>query len=144
METRKHAPGADADTMGRTAAELLRWMLEVAEARDSDPKARTVNLKFTANTLRMWRDRVRDLPAYSTDTGVKSFGARTMKHSPLIALPAARSRYRIAQEACPHWDYDGFDCAPHACCSELERAERDYKRLARDSRRVTTRTEFQA
>jgi hypothetical protein len=48
------------DEMGKTQKALLKWMLEVAEARNSDPKARTVNLKFTRNTLNMWQDRVRN------------------------------------------------------------------------------------
>lgn len=34
--------------------ELLGWMVQVAEARDADPRARTVNLKFSAPTLRSW------------------------------------------------------------------------------------------
>lgn len=47
------------DEMGRAAPDLLNWMLEVAEARDSNPKARTVNLKFHRGTLHMWMDRAR-------------------------------------------------------------------------------------
>lgn len=47
------------DEMGHTASELLRWMREVAEARDTDPKARTVNLKFSRATLRMWVERAK-------------------------------------------------------------------------------------
>lgn len=47
------------DEMGTDVKDLLKWMLEVADARNSDPKAKTVNLKFTRNTLAMWQDRVR-------------------------------------------------------------------------------------
>ncbi|MFA5897660.1 MAG: hypothetical protein WC829_00975 [Hyphomicrobium sp.] len=48
------------DEMGKDPKALLKWMLEVAEARNSDPKAKTVNLKFTRNTLNMWQDRCRE------------------------------------------------------------------------------------
>lgn len=37
----------------------LQWMLEIAEARNCDPKARTVNLKFTRATLNMWQEAAR-------------------------------------------------------------------------------------
>jgi hypothetical protein len=53
------------------------------------------------------------------------------KHSPSIYLAAARSRYGLATESCPHWDYDGFDSEPHACCYELMRAEQALKTLKR-------------
>jgi hypothetical protein len=45
----------------QTAEELLQWMLEIAEARDCDPnrRVRTINLKFSRATLRMWMDRAR-------------------------------------------------------------------------------------
>jgi hypothetical protein len=51
---------SESDSMGTTPESLLRWMLEVAEARDTDTKARTVNLEFSAATLRMWTTRARE------------------------------------------------------------------------------------
>jgi hypothetical protein len=48
------------DEMGENVRQLLEWMLEVAEARNSDPKARTVNLKFSRATLTMWQQRARE------------------------------------------------------------------------------------
>lgn len=48
------------DEMGTTAEKLLRWMLDTAQARATDPKARTVTLKFATGTLRMWAERARD------------------------------------------------------------------------------------
>ena len=48
------------DEMGSDVKSLLKWMLEVAEARNTNPRARTVNLKFSHNTLLMWQDRSRD------------------------------------------------------------------------------------
>ena len=46
--------------MGTTAEKLLRWMLETVQARDTNPKARTVTLKFATGTLRMWAERTRE------------------------------------------------------------------------------------
>lgn len=49
------------DEMGRTQEELLMWMYNVAIARDDlKGKHRTVNLKFSTATLRMWIQRVED------------------------------------------------------------------------------------
>lgn len=48
------------DEMGKTESDLLAWMADVAEARDDNPRAKTVNLKFTRGTLRMWLERVRE------------------------------------------------------------------------------------
>lgn len=44
------------DEMGRTTKQLLSWMTDVAEAR-LDGSKKTVNMKFTVNTLRQWVDR---------------------------------------------------------------------------------------
>lgn len=48
------------DEMGIEASRLLQWMLEVAEARNNDPRAKTVTLKFSRATLTMWQTRVRE------------------------------------------------------------------------------------
>lgn len=40
----------------RELADALRWMLDVAEARNYDPRARTVTLKFARHTLTMWQE----------------------------------------------------------------------------------------
>ena len=50
------------DEMGRTPEALLAWMHSVAIARDDYAgKHRTVNLKFSTATLRMWVQRVDDV-----------------------------------------------------------------------------------
>ena len=41
----------------RELADALRWMLDVAEARNCAPHARTVTLKFARHTLTMWQDK---------------------------------------------------------------------------------------
>jgi len=51
-----------------------------------------------------------------------------MKHSPKIALAAARTAYSLAQEACPHWDYESGP-AEHDCCYDLLEARRKYVKL---------------
>ena len=54
-----------------------------------------------------------------------------MKHSPMIRLENAKARFRIAQEQCPHWDYDwDYDSSGScgdACCAELDAAERELR-----------------
>lgn len=45
----------------------LRWMLEVSEARDNNPRAKTVNLKFARRTLHMWQRRAREALAAASD-----------------------------------------------------------------------------
>ena len=46
----------------------------------------------------------------------------------------ARIERRRAAERCPHWDYDG-DGDGHACCDELDEAERRlHELLAREAR----------
>lgn len=52
---------ASKDEMGTSVSELLLWMVEVAEARDAEPKARTINLKFSCETLRMWVARAHEV-----------------------------------------------------------------------------------
>jgi hypothetical protein len=47
------------DEMGQDVKTLLRWMLNVAEARNTNPRERTVDLKFSKNTLTMWQNRAR-------------------------------------------------------------------------------------
>lgn len=51
------------DEMGEARTDLLLWMVDIAEARleNISSKTKTVNLKFTKNTLKMWVDRVRNL-----------------------------------------------------------------------------------
>ena len=39
--------------------EPLKRMLEVADARNCDPKKRTLNLKFSRLTLKMWQEQAR-------------------------------------------------------------------------------------
>jgi hypothetical protein len=46
------------DEMGYDVESLLKWMADVAAARNCDSRARTVNLKFTKGTLDMWQERV--------------------------------------------------------------------------------------
>ena len=41
----------------RELADALRWMLEVAEARHCDTRARTVTLKCARHTLAMWQEK---------------------------------------------------------------------------------------
>jgi hypothetical protein len=46
------------------------------------------------------------------------------KHSPLIALAAARREYEFAESQCPHWSYEGFDAnEEHECCRDLADAQ---------------------
>ena len=40
--------------------EALRWITECAERRNTDPRARTVNLKFSRLTLDTWLERSRE------------------------------------------------------------------------------------
>ena len=62
IDTDDHADAALIVTAVNSHDELLealRWMLGVAEARNCDPRARTVNLKFTRLTLNMWQEKAR-------------------------------------------------------------------------------------
>lgn len=59
-----------------------------------------------------------------------------MKHTSLIRLQAAETRYQIAVESCPHWDYEG-DGAGHPCCDELEDAKHERKAAQRAYSRET-------
>ena len=45
------------DEMGYDVEGLLKWMADVAAARNCDSRARTVNLKFSKATLDMWQER---------------------------------------------------------------------------------------
>lgn len=45
--------------------------------------------------------------------------------SALLAVRNAELRLQQAQEACPHWDFEN-DGIGHACCEELEDAERAH------------------
>ena len=49
--------------------EPLKWMLEVADARNCNPKVRTVNLKFSRLTLEMWQERARTAIATAHSNG---------------------------------------------------------------------------
>ena len=42
-------------------AEALGEMLGYADARNCDPRARTVNMKFSRPTLEMWQNKARDI-----------------------------------------------------------------------------------
>lgn len=55
------------DEMGKDVKELLQWMLEVADARNSNPRAKTVNMKFTRRTLAMWQERAREALAEAAE-----------------------------------------------------------------------------
>lgn len=46
------------DEMGYDTDSLLKWMADVAAARNCDSRAHTVNLKFSKATLDMWQERV--------------------------------------------------------------------------------------
>jgi len=45
----------------------------------------------------------------------------------LARLEAARQRKRIAEECCPHWDYDSDGDGGHICCHEYEDARAAVK-----------------
>ena len=48
------------------------------------------------------------------------------KHTPLIRLQAAQSAYKVAVEACPHWDFEGGPDS-HECCYVLDEAARELR-----------------
>jgi hypothetical protein len=57
LDEPQHAQAACCARAMRELADALRWMLDVAEARNGDPRARTVTLKFARRTLTMWQDK---------------------------------------------------------------------------------------
>lgn len=59
------------------------------------------------------------------------------KHSPLIRLQAARIAYDLAQEQCPHWDYDA-NPAPclDTCCWALMDASQELRQAKRAANRA--------
>lgn len=71
----------DADPM----ANPLAWILESAEARNSDPKARTVTMKFSRLTLEMWMERAR----------------AALAAAPIEPVPHTKGRDKAT---CPHCD----------------------------------------
>jgi hypothetical protein len=46
-----------------------------------------------------------------------------MKHTPQIALAAARRDLEAAREACPHWDYES-DGSHGECCYRVDETRR--------------------
>lgn len=48
-------------------------------------------------------------------------------HTPQIGIAAARRRYSLAQELCPHWDYEADGNAHEPCCVELQQAKQELK-----------------
>lgn len=51
----------------------------------------------------------------------------------------ARDRYLHAEEACPHWDYEGEGSEDHPCCLEMRASASELSRLKRarnDAERV--------
>jgi hypothetical protein len=57
LDEAQHAQAECWATAMRVLADALRWMLDVAEARNGDPRARTVTLKCARPTLTMWQDK---------------------------------------------------------------------------------------
>lgn len=56
------------------------------------------------------------------------------RHTPIIALRAAQSRYQLATETCPHWDYvNDQNPGEHDCCRELVEAQQEVRRLRREA-----------
>lgn len=53
-----------------------------------------------------------------------------MKHTPIIALAAARRDLDAAMEACPHWDYESEGCN-FECCYRVDDARRAVKAAAK-------------
>jgi hypothetical protein len=53
-----------------------------------------------------------------------------MKHSPQIALTAARNELESARDNCPHWDYEDDCISDLECCYRVSEAKEAY-RLAR-------------
>lgn len=52
------------DEMGKDTKALLKWMLDVVEARNTNPRERTIDLKFTKATMTMWQNRAREALAF--------------------------------------------------------------------------------
>jgi len=50
------------------------------------------------------------------------------KHSAIVGRAGAHARYRIAEENCPHWDYES-DGGGHECCEELAAAIQELRRI---------------
>lgn len=53
-----------------------------------------------------------------------------MKHSPQIALDAARRELSLAREVCPHWDQES-DGEGHDCCYRVDDAKRALEKARR-------------
>jgi phage-related protein len=45
-------------------------------------------------------------------------------HTPLIRLQAAKRSLELAQQNCPHWDYESDGCG-YDCCREMDEADRE-------------------
>jgi hypothetical protein len=43
----------------------------------------------------------------------------------------ASVRYSLAQENCPHWDYEASHECCHACCDEMADAQQKYYDIKR-------------
>ncbi len=53
-------------------------------------------------------------------------------HSPTIRLGNARRARDLAEQACPHWDYESGPEGDHECCRDLREAQHEL-RLAREA-----------
>jgi hypothetical protein len=53
-----------------------------------------------------------------------------MRHSPQIRLIAAKRDRDLAEQACPHWDFEHGPDADQPCCDRLYNARNEVK-LAR-------------
>jgi hypothetical protein len=49
------------------------------------------------------------------------------KHTPQIALAAARRDLEAAREACPHWDFESDGCHSE-CCYRVDDAKRALRK----------------
>ena len=56
-----------------------------------------------------------------------------MKHTPQIALAAARRELDNAREACPHWDYEGTgaESTYTECCYRVDDAKRAVRKAVK-------------
>ena len=52
-------------------------------------------------------------------------------------LDAARQRKRMAEECCPHWDYDSYGGGGFSCCHEYESAREAVKAARKALERAT-------
>ena len=76
----------------------LLWMLQVAEARNTNKRARTVTLKFTRATLEMWQEQARNrrtMPMSATAA------IASLRDGPRVSDLPYEQRLEIAKRTCP-------------------------------------------